>query len=610
MKKIIFIVFCTAIIGACTKNSPQQKENEFAFTVEKEVETENNVLAPSEFILSLEDNNNQIFIELLYRIPETDSIIDLAVDFEETLIDEFVEKPVILPVTGKDSLNIKVKYKNTLYSAELPYYPDTPPKPYASIGDVKNPFVKKELEMIKEVQAFLEKNSERILQGWTEWEKDEIIIYCPDRTCIALTQKEKFPHRFRPVNGLTIYGKRIFIDETERMEIEADEKNIMWHGEASGHGIKMNVFSSSSITDNARSNPDSGIDLDGNNYEYRFFTYIHEAFHCEQKRRNIKAVKSGTAYPKIRQMDSSRFSVETAVFTELEGRYLAAAYMEEDTKAAFEFFKNACVARHLRFKSFGLQEKNFELLRTTNEGTAVYSEIRAAQLKNTKPAKIFLENKLDEIKSIYSDAPKYFIRSHYIYGLYWALLFDRFMPNWKENFFEQMLNIDTLLEKKLSPSSADFKQIEQAIQTSGEYAEAVKKYTAYFARRDEVVNSFGKQGGIHYSVIIPKTGITNFNIDPYEFIKYGRQMYFPTGVKEFVMGTFIIKSNNTDFRYDMDTNILEWYNSTKNAPYTINGNKEGGIYYNLSVEAEGLSFEIKKAEIKNSSDEVIITMLE
>ena len=201
-----------------------------------------------------------------------------------------------------------------------------------------------------------------------------------------------------------------------------------------------------------------------------------------------------------------------------------------------------------------------------------------------------------------------------MYGMYWSLLLDRFSPEWIQNIFQEIKTIDDKLYDILPSASLECKEISEDIKNSKEYTDVVMEYKPKFDRRDEVVGSFGKLGGIHYIVDFSKIKITGFNIDPHELVLYGHSQYYPKGLNEFVMNSFKLKSNALSFCYSRQAavkrSILEWYDPRYNTAYKINGTKNGNIYEKLSIEADGIKLTINKAEVRESDNEVIIYVLE
>ena len=70
--------------------------------------------------------------------------------------------------------------------------------------------------------------------------------------------------------------------------------------------------------------------------------------------------------------------------------------------------------------------------------------------------------------------------------------------------FQEIKTIDDKLYDILPSASLECKEISEDIKNSKEYTDVVMEYKPKFDRRDEVVGSFGKPGGIHYIVDFSK----------------------------------------------------------------------------------------------------------
>lgn len=627
----ISMLFAVLIISC--KSSPQEttrQSNAFTseiiagFHIDREVEDTYTVLSAGTFYIELIEEAGEKYAEVLYT-PDSnpDMITDLFFKVNTEPIKKYEAQPQTLPIEmTADHAKITVRYQNTQYTALLPLYPEKEPEPYSGVAAVQNPYLRAEIALITQVQQFLEKHAHAIWAGWDTWRDDTLFVILPGGSELAVSHAEKMPHRFRPIQGISLFGKRFFADESRYEPIKYGEWPLSWHGKASMNNIiTMNILKIHNVVGKTgdlktavfSENPDRGTDPTGTGMASRFFTYIHEAFHCEQYRRMASAMMSGTTPPR-REVDTSLFSVDTAVYASLEGQYLAASYNEKDDKKALELFKNACAARFVKQAALSEPERRYERHRSTQEGTAVYTECCAALQQEGREAKTFFRDKLSEIKSIIQNVPDHYSQTYYTYGAYWSFLLDRFAAGWKESFFEQNTTIDDILSTILSAGSAEQTERISAIKKTPEYAAAAQQYRSMFEKkRDVVVSSFGKGGGMHYLVDFSKIAMAGFNIDPYEILNYGKSSYFPKGLKEFRMNSFVLQSDALAFRsvYNKRSqkHFIEWYDSRPAAPYTITGTQNGTQYKNVSVQADGISFTVDLAEITQTKDTVTITVL-
>ena len=629
MKKLCLFI-ATALLLSCNtvpaKNNNAKEFNKFAsFNATGEIELQTSVFPAGKYAVSLNDksdSNGEIKIFISFPLNEDEEYY-YPLEMESVVTEDISNKPVLLPVkTDGDILEIAVKYRDRIYTAAFQYVPETLPEPYKTIGEVKSPYVKKEFALIMSVQEFLDKNADMILRNWKDWKYDSIFITFPDKTKMALAYEKKLPHLFRPIEGLRLFGKQVFVNESDAVPpVKKTGKGEILgniHGDADSEGIFIHItelFVPEGIFFSKQNNDPDKVSFSEENEDIRFFVYIHESFHREQWRRRFKAANEGKSYINIGEpIDTSTMSTDTAVYTSLEGLYLKSAYNEQDNNKAFMLFKKACAARYLKHSSLPETAVQHDKYKTLIEGTAVYSEYRAASLKKDKASQKHLKRQLNSIDDIRSDSTGHFGTTYYMYGMYWSLLLDRFSPEWIQNIFQEIKTIDDKLYDILPSASLECKEISEDIKNSKEYTDVVMEYKPKFDRRDEVVGSFGKLGGIHYIVDFSKIKITGFNIDPYELVLYGHSQYYPKGLNEFVMNSFKLKSNALSFCYSRQAavkrSILEWYDPRYNTAYKINGTKNGNIYEKLSIEADGIKFTINKAEVRESDNEVIIYVLE
>ena len=641
LRAVLLFTCVSAMLASCVTPAQEKSDSKggsrskiiAVFHIDRQVENRYSVFSPGTYSIELKsDRQGKKYTEVLYT-PDSNPDIVMDIDFTVTTeaVDGYEADPQMEPVEHTDDYaKIRVRYEDRRYSVVLPYYSEIPPEPYAGTKALSSRYLTEEITLITNVQQFLEKHAHTIWAGWDKWREDSIFVRLPDGSELAVSNTEKLPHRFRPIQGISLFGKRFFADESGYKKTEYGTWVLQWHGQASGmfskRVITMDIVkvrridNDSDFTLTSSGNPEAGVDIFGKNQARRFFTYIHEAFHCEQGRlsaQEYEKIFSGKGpMPVRREIDPSVLSVDAAAYTALEEQFLAASYNEKDDGKALALFKKACAARSLKHAAFPAPEREYDKYKSRQEGTAVYAECIAALQKNDAESQAALKEKLQAITNISKPrTTQNYGDTYYTYGCYWSLLLDRFAPDWKTGFFEQLKYIDDIVQTLLPAGSAEEKEQIAALKQTAEYKTAFDQSRSIFEKRSAIINAFGKGGGIHYIVDFSKVKLHTININPHgsSFVIYGRTQYYPEGVEEFRFNSFVLHTESLAVKYDYSdrsARFIEWYDSRPDAPYTIGGTKNGSRYENLSVQADGISFTAALAEVTQTKDTVTITVLE
>ncbi len=324
------------------------------------------------------------------------------------------------------------------YLAFLPLYSDKPPVPYERIQDSGAALAETEIAKIAETFELLDSHAARIWPGWLSWKKIDVLAGLPDGCTAVATSRTRLPHNLRPVKGMDIGGRGVYIDASGKRETYLPAKLHGRHGGGDVTGISVSI-----------------IPFDGDNPDPRYQAmkdfeiitiYMHEAFHCEQALHAVRGKAVG------KEADPSRLSPETLSCLQVEGEALMSAYAERDDGNALACMKEAFAMRKRALSLMPAAAAQNYRWKTLNEGTATYVEARAAMLIDSVPARDYLSmaleteprGRMDAIaeSSGYGQLP-------YCYGMFWCLLLDRFMPDWKNGLFKSADDMDDRLESLL-----------------------------------------------------------------------------------------------------------------------------------------------------------------
>ncbi len=484
-----FVLAATLLLAAgctgtkmSTRESTEQDEILGHITVDKKIERGAALLPSGKYEVSLfqsEKTESSYFclvrfdaesgLTMSYGIPtsieNTDSYCAEVKNAEDFSWD-------ITPSGGREVLNIQLIRNGMIYRTSLNLYSGQK-NPPVSLSDINAEAILNEIDLIRNIHNFLDISSDTIWPGWNSWRDIDFHVIFPDKSELVISKNTFLPGEYRFIEGENIFGKLIYINKAG-LSSNLNELNIIgWHGQPDISGLLITIISESD-NDACSAVPES------RQVRYsRYLIYIHEAFHCEQNIRRIEAEKKGTMREYYPAAGPEDLDPELLAFIELEGRFLLQAYNEEDDNAAMDPFIQAFIARKNAQNIFLEKGLSYDF-RTANEGTAEYASYRSAMPDKSPETEFCLkeltggiQEDLDNVYSRFSHVP-------YSYGLFQALLLDRFSKNWKADFLEKNITLSDAAESLLNLSLERFTELSGKMKSGNEFIRIKTENKALF----------------------------------------------------------------------------------------------------------------------------------
>lgn len=494
-----------------------------------------------------------------------------------------------------------------------------------------DPAICTEVEIIGEAISILDRFGRSLWPGWEGAGELEFTITLPNRDVLLVTGRREVPRNFVPFPAARISGRKVYIDRSREIEGKiCGPLSLSGHGDISG--VSANIMGRlEPLQENmdklsAGSGKITVID-DGPSRMTRMMLYVHEAFHCLQAQRALEAEKEGRQMELGELSDDYDADVDYGVYSELEGEALLRAYQEKDSRRALEFFEDAFTARGLKHSVMPPSVAQSDIFRTRQEGTATYAEIKTALMLRAagKPSKY--ARKCPPLASAYSGLETFLLRDTivrmnkvkgltmeivqkgYIYGAFYALLLDRFHPEWKKGILENHRMLDDAVSEFLKLTDGEKEGIAERLRANYEFASVRARHALQVKARDEGVRMVLDRIGKTYTIDLRRAQ-SGFNVVPREFVSFRHESYFPHGLAEFVYGSLKLVSVDTPMR--MIKKSLEWVD-TEAKPgekgYELQYESlEGDLYKGVTLKTRGFTMTAKAVKIAETDDRVKISI--
>jgi len=217
--------------------------------------------------------------------------------------------------------------------------------------------------------------------------------------------------------------------------------------------------------------------------------YVHEHFHGFQA--SFDSIGPGAA-----GLRDFEVNTEYAAYSHIEGLALLAAYTEPDKEKSLEYLKDFIVARMLKHSHMPADVISAERHISVAEGTPSYVSLKMAELisENSYKPEISPEDDPYFFQFKYVDKSNQSLINkgtvfaaewtqdkrgkYYLYGALQCFLLDRFVPGWKDGFFEQKKNLDDVMTEFLDLPQAEVEKITQRIKIRYSFAEIYARHAA------------------------------------------------------------------------------------------------------------------------------------
>jgi len=537
---------------------------------------------------------------------------------------------------GEEFVEIRVYYENKLYRNlwKCATDPISPSEREKESGPI-DPAIEMEVKLLAEAGQLMNAFAGRIWPGWDGYKALDFTLRFPNQDYIVVTRKERLPRRFKILPGGAMEGKEVYIDRSKELPGRIDPgMSINGHGDYAGvsAGLISRMISSTSPVEEPKP---ADPDLEKLNVAMRLsrtLIYIHEAFHSLQANLQRAAQKGGYFKP-VKMADYDAQS-EYSVYADVEGQALLRAFGEKDPAKALADFKDAFAARKLKQASIPPEAAAMEKNRTASEGTSTYSELKTAALMMETGYPGAGATKDPEIAAALRTADEYFEKNgltrlkemasrtldvnqrFYLYGGFYCFLLDRFLPDWKKDFFEKYRTLDEVIDGFLKLSPEDSTRISQSWEAKYDMKGLREKHGSVIKDRDDAVRSVTDRKGRKFAIDIRRAQ-RGIDIRPRgldHVIAYKGDQYFPHGLTKFVYGSLNLESQDTPMRMSFSARALEWIDVETKAGekgYDLKfGGQEGDLYKDVTLTTKGFTMTAKAVKIVEDADKVTISIID
>ncbi|NTV80928.1 MAG: hypothetical protein HGA24_05855 [Candidatus Aminicenantes bacterium] len=539
---------------------------------------------------------------------------------------------------GEEFVEIRVfsdnkMYRNLWKCATEPIPPSQREKESGAV----DPAVEMEVKLLAEAHLVLDAFAGKIWPGWEGYKALDFTLRFPNLDYVVVTRNERLPRRFKIWPGRAMAGKEVYIDRSKEMPGRIDPgMSINGHGDIAGVRAVLMSRLATDAPPQGTSTPASDAAaerLDVSMRLTRILIYVHEAFHCLQANLQLVAQKGGFVKPMGQQADNDA-ELDYGVFADIEGQALLRAYRENDPAKALEYFKDAFTARKLKQGTLPEGAAAMEIGRTASEGTSTYSELKMASLMKEsgypgEPAakdpdvlaalrtvdSYFQDNgilRLEQMASRTLDVGQRF----YLYGGFQCLLLDRFLPEWKKDFFEKNRSLDEVIDGFLKLSKEDQSQISQGWESKYGLKALREKHGRVIQDRDEAVRLVTSRKGKKFQIDLRRAQ-RGFSINPRNqdhVVTFRGDQYFPHGLTKLEFGSLSLVSEDTPMKMAYGSRTLEWIDveaRTGETGYVMTyGGKDGDLYKDVTLKTKGFTMTAKGVRIAEDPGTVTISIVD
>jgi len=482
---------------------------------------------------------------------------------------------------------------------------------------------KLDLLRLEETWNVLDQVAAKVWPGWKGY-ADVPFVFDYENQTRMLVGHPNPPDEFELVEGVTIRGKKVYLDRTREVPVE-----LVWPTYGGGGPRPLGKG------DDPKSKPATVWirlqclrEAEKGEYRYRsedqILLYIHELFHVYQS----KFYKTGDDVGDYRLNPDTNF----AIYSDMEGQALLKAFQEKDKKAAREYLMDFVAARTMKYKNMTAQEQLQDKSIDFIEGTARYSEY-AAVLEIKKSYRPKLTTKDDPYFTGFKNLDYFFDRrledlkfsagltnesrfKCYQYGCFQALLLNRFVPGWKKTIPSSNKYLFDIITNDLRMSEKDVLQVSELLNDKYDYKALFAKHNPPLQARDDAFKAYDGQQGRKYLIDFELTrefphpsdfATKNYmKVLPHDqgILRY----IYPDGFKTLKVQEVLIEGKGLPLEGRELYKI--GFVDTKGSGYKISASKvENNVYYDAVVVTDGFTLKVPKMEIKEKDGTVTFLVL-
>jgi hypothetical protein len=350
------------------------------------------------------------------------------------------------------------------------------------------PYLEAELFRLEETYRVLDRYSEELWPGWTNYAKIPVKVGFPNGVVLLVTRSRPLPD-YERVPGRSVFGKSVYVNRKNQISLEVRPPLIVRRGRG-GIAIELDMAEpdlpllaaersaalEARLMDEAR--PETPFHLEPlGSSDSHILMYVHEHFHGYQSR----FPQFQGALPADALLQRFQVNAEYAAWSHIEGLALRRAYLESRDAVARDFLKDFLVAREIKRAHMPRGTAGAEGRISLKEGTPSYISLRAAMLLRDSSDKPGIDPSKDSFFYNYAYISGYidnFMKKgldfavtwtedkqgkYYLYGAYQCFMLDRLAPDWKEGFLEKEKNLDSVMADLLKISAAEKDEIKRRL---------------------------------------------------------------------------------------------------------------------------------------------------
>jgi hypothetical protein len=362
-------------------------------------------------------------------------------------------------------------------------------------------YIEIELNRLQETYSLLNRYAEEIWPGWDNFNEIAIHVKFPNNVQLLVTPHTEEAREHEQIQGRTIFGKSIFIDRKEKLaeeiqpplfasrgrgglliRLEMDQPDLPPEQPERSEKLKsmLKALNDDSVAFNLVPQGDS---------DSHILMLIHEHFHGFQTQ--FKPLGAG-----VEGLEDFEVNAEYAAYSHIEGLALLQAFEENDKVKAQEYLKDFLVAREIKHTHMPPEAIPAEQFLSILEGTPSYASLKMALLIKQRSYTPVISRKVDPYFYNFEFVDGYFKNlmkkglyftiewtldkrgKYYLYGAYQCFLLDRFVPGWKQSFFQEKKNLDEMTADFLNLSVMEKEEITERVKTKYSFEDIYKLHKA------------------------------------------------------------------------------------------------------------------------------------
>ncbi len=485
-----------------------------------------------------------------------------------------------------------------------------------------DPVQKMELLRLEETWNVLDQVAAKVWPGWKGYADVPFLFEYENQTRMLVGHDDP-PEEFELVEGVTVRGKKVYLDRTNEVAVPltwptAGGGGPLFIGRSKDRSKRIDTVCLN--LNCIRKAPDGSIKYRS---EDQILLNIHELFHCWQH----------VFYQVKDSPGNLRYNSDTnyAIFSDIEGQALYKAFQAKGRKASLGYLRDFMAARSLKYASLTELEQRQEKSEDFMEGTARYSEYATVlEIRRHYKARLtakddpyftafkdtgyFLNNRLEALKRAAGNTTESRGKC-YEYGCYQALLLNRVAPGWQKDIPAKYATQYEILRTLPGLGEADVKKAAEGLKGRYGYDALFAKHNPPIKAREDAFKVIDDRQGRKYHIDFRKTGDFPFPTsgEP-TFVKvfdreHGILRYaYPEGFKSMVIQSVTIEGKGLPLE-DRELYKVAFVD-TKGTGHRISASRvENNVYYDLVMETDGFTLKVPKAEIKDNGDKVDIIIL-